>query len=237
MGDIHQHAPVLLITSAFSRYPEALDWAKAASELLWGPVGLVSDLFDFVETTYYEPTMGPHLKKVFFAYERLISPEELPAVKRQANAWEAEYAALGRHAEPRPLNLDPGYLTLGKVILASTKDHSHRLYLTDGIYGEVTLKYRDRAWLQTDWTFPDYRRPDYHQYFEACRNYLRGRQRAELEQRRAEGSGLAPDELAAANLPANFTDADLEDDDLEASNLEEGGFGDLDFEQREDTSA
>ena len=78
--------------------------------------------------------MGTDLKKQFLAFERLIDPAALADIKRQTNDWEAEYAALGRHAEPRPLNLDPGYITPAKLVLASTKDHAHRIYLRDGIY-------------------------------------------------------------------------------------------------------
>ena len=89
----------------------------------------------------------------------------LADIKRQTNAWEAEYAALGLHPEPRPLNLDPGYITLAKLVLASTKDHAHRIYLGDGIYAEVTLAYRDRRWQPLEWTYPDYRRDDYQQFF------------------------------------------------------------------------
>lgn len=177
MGRIQEPAHALLIMSAFSRYGEALDWARREAEALWGPVGLESPRFDFVETDYYEPTMGPGLKKVFFAFERLVDSAQLPEIKHQTNAWEAHYAEQfrDRHSEPRPLNLDPGYLNQAKLILASTKDHSHRVYIARGIYGEVTLHYQDRRWQQRDWTFPDYRRDDYHQFFTTCREYLRRR--------------------------------------------------------------
>ena len=62
-----------------------------------------------------------------------------------------------------------------KLVLASTKDHAHRLYLAQGIYAEVTLYYKDRQWQHRDWTFPDYRREDYQQFFSACRELLRRR--------------------------------------------------------------
>jgi hypothetical protein len=73
------------------------------------------------------------------------------------------------------LNLDPGYLTPAKLVLASTKDHAHRLYLARGIYAEVTLYFKGRRWQYRDWTFPDYRRDDYQQFFSACRELLRRR--------------------------------------------------------------
>src|SRR3990172_11972808 len=160
MGDIHDPDSVLLLVAASSRYATALDWARARIDRQFGPLALVSDAFDFTETAYYTATMGEGLKKQFVACERPIDPGELARIKRETNAWEAEYAALGRHAEPRPLNLDPGYVTPAKLVLASTKDHAHRLYLRDGIYAEVTLAYRRQQWQPLEWTYPDYRRAD-----------------------------------------------------------------------------
>jgi hypothetical protein len=117
--------------------------------------------------------MGPSLEKCFFAFERLVDPGELADRKWQANAWEAEYAESAGHEEPRPLNVDPGYLTPAKLVLASTKDHAHRIYLSRGIYAEVTLFYKDRRWQHRAWTFADYRRADYQRFFTECREYLR----------------------------------------------------------------
>jgi hypothetical protein len=98
-------------------------------------------------------------------------------VKLQTNDWEAEYARQGRHDDPRPLNLDPGYLTPAKLVLASTKDHAHRIYLARGIYAEVTLSFKDRQWRAHPWTFPDYRRADYQQFFSECRQRVLAAQR------------------------------------------------------------
>jgi hypothetical protein len=116
--------------------------------------------------------MGADLKKQFIACERLIDPGELARIKRETNHWEAEYATLGRHPEPRPLNLDPGYITPAKLVLASTKDHAHRIYLKDGIFAEVTLAFRHHQWQPMEWTYPDYRRADYQAFFTRCREYL-----------------------------------------------------------------
>jgi len=178
MGDVTQRESVLLITAAFSRYEAALNWARERATAEWGSIAMASPVFAFAETGYYDATMGPGLKKCFWAFERLIDPVTLPELKLASNLWEEEYARLGRHPEPRPLNLDPGYITPAKVVLASTKDHAHRLYLARGIYAEVTLYYKDRGWQHRDWTFPDYRRADYQQFFTECRNYLRGRTKA-----------------------------------------------------------
>lgn len=169
MGEIHEPKPVLLLIAVISRHDEALDWAEQRTVDQYGPICGKSEAFDFIETDYYASTMGSGLKKQFLAFERLIDPAELASVKRCTNQWEKEYAGLGHHAEPRPLNLDPGYLTLAKLVLASTKDHAHRIYLGEGIYAELTLQYRGGTWHPCPWTYPDYRREDYQEFFSSCR--------------------------------------------------------------------
>jgi len=173
MGEPTPHSPALLLIAAFSRHDAALDWARDRAVEAFGSIGLESPVFEFSQTDYYEPTMGPELKKVFFTFDRPFDPADMVDVKLQTNAWEQEYAEQAGHDEPRPLNLDPGYLTLAKLVLASTKDHAHRIYLERGIYAEVTLYYRDRRWQVREWTFADYRREDYQQFFSQCRQRLR----------------------------------------------------------------
>lgn len=173
MGQVSEPDDVLLVLAVFSRHAEAIEWAKQRAEAEWGPVKLQSERFAFDATAYYEPTMGAPLEKCFFGFERLVDPGVLAELKWQTNAWEAEYAESGEHAESRPLNLDPGYLTPAKLVLASTKDHAHRVYLSRGIYAEVTLFYQDRRWRHRDWTFADYRRADYQRFFSECREHLR----------------------------------------------------------------
>lgn len=208
MGCIQEPPRALLLLAAFGRDPRALEWARHRATAVWGPVALASDVFDFTETDYYEPTMGSGLKKAFFAFERAVDPTLLASVKVATNTWEEQFtmpgsetatgsrgALQGRGAHPpkataedadgvvsrctdgppvaRPLNLDPGYLTEAKLVLASTKDHAHRIYLSQGIYAEVTLSFRRGHWRHHDWTYPDYRRADYHAFFTQCRDYFR----------------------------------------------------------------
>lgn len=177
MGLISSHAPVMLLMAVTSRHAEALDWALRRAAAHWGPSARLSSAFDFTETDYYQETMGSGLKKQFIALAELIDPGRLPEIKRTTNAWEAEYTERSEHDEPRPLNLDPGYLTPAKLVLASTKDHSHRLYLGQGIYAEVTLHYRSGQWQAREWTYPDYRRSDFQQFFTELRNDLQARAR------------------------------------------------------------
>jgi hypothetical protein len=173
MGSISTPHPVLLLVAVSSRYEAALDWARERIAAEFGTLGAVSEVFAFTETVYYTATMGTDLLKQFVVPTQTIDPGRLPAIKRMTNDWEIEYASQTDHPEPRPLNLDPGYLTLAKLVLASTKDHAHRIYLADGIYAEVTLSYRGKAWQPFDWTYPDYRRADFQQFFTECRDLLK----------------------------------------------------------------
>jgi hypothetical protein len=173
MGQPSSHSPVLLLLAAFSRHDAALDWARKKAVDAWGPVALESPRFEFSETQYYDATMGAGLKKTFLTFQRPFDPAELVEIKLQTNRWEEAYAAESGHAEPRPLNLDPGYLTLAKLVLASTKDFAHRIYMSRGIYAEVTLQYRHGRWAHHQYTFPDYRRPDYQAFFTDCREEIK----------------------------------------------------------------
>lgn len=162
----------MLIVAAFSRHGDALDWARHRAEQQWGSIMLESERFAFCDTDYYQRTMGEDLKKVFWAFAPGFEPAELPDVKRTTNAWEEEFARQSDAIETRPLNIDPGYLSLGKLILASTKDFTHRIYLSQGIFAEITLHYQRGRWEHHRWTFPDYQRDDYQAFFSECRQHL-----------------------------------------------------------------
>jgi hypothetical protein len=157
MAQTQPPLPVLLVVAAFSRHQGALVWAAEQLQQVHGAIGRTGPAFDFQHTKYYEPTMGPGLQKQLLAFERLVAPEELPAIKLHTNDLENQLAAAGTYPEPRPLNLDPGLLTLGKFLLATTKDQAHRIYLRDGIYAEVTLRFQAGAYEPWPWTYADYR--------------------------------------------------------------------------------
>src|SRR6185436_18381333 len=181
MGQVSPHRRVLLLVAAFSRHPDALQWAREQAEIEWGPIALASDLFDHHETHYYDASMGADLKKTFWAFERLVDPAELASLKLHTNMLEDTYKQVMDYPEPRPLNLDPGYLTEAKLVLASTKDRDHRIYLRDGIYAEGTVYFHKGAWRTRLWTYPDYKRADYHEFFGRCREYLRRRYKSTEE--------------------------------------------------------
>jgi hypothetical protein len=168
-------APVLLVVAAFSRHAEALAWGRRELEAAFGPVALAGPVYPFTQTAYYEPTMGPGLQKQIFAFDRLLPAEALADVKLRTNALEAQLAQAGHYPEPRPLNLDPGVLTLGKFLLATTKDQAYRVHLRDGIFAEVTLHFESGAFVPWPWTYADYRQPLVLNFLRQARAFYRQR--------------------------------------------------------------
>ncbi len=172
MGQIQPHYSVLLVAAITSRYPSAIQWAISRATDQWNNACIKSDIFEFSETGFYEKTMGQQLKKQLVAFQT-VDPKNLPDFKTTSNQWEQQYADQFGHPEQRPLNIDPGYITEAKLVLATTKDRDHRIYLRDGIYAEVTLHYQQHNWVESRWTYPDYRRADFQAFFTECRNHLR----------------------------------------------------------------
>jgi hypothetical protein len=175
MADPRKPDPALLIVAAFSRHTDALALAREALEDTFGPPGPVSEAFAFVETEYYRRTMGPDLLKQFLTFHRLVDPADLASIKLRTNSMEASIPSRASWPEERPLNLDPGLLTLGKFMLATTKDQGHRIYLRDGVLAEVTLRYQAGAFEPWPWTYADYRRQDVQAFLLLARDYYRER--------------------------------------------------------------
>ena len=165
--------PVLLVVAAFSRHPEALAWARRRLEQAFGPVALAGPVYAFDQTAYYEATMGPGLRKQLLAFRDLVPADALADLKRRSLALERELAEGAAYSEPRPLNLDPGALTLGKFLLATTKDQAHRVYLRDGIFAEVTLRFHAGAFEPWPWTYADYRQAEVLAFLKEARGIYR----------------------------------------------------------------
>lgn len=149
---------------------ELLPEVKAHLEKAFGPVDSESETMLFDSTNYYEDEMGKHLVRKFYAFETLVEQDSLAGAKLATNALEKKFA--GKMDVKRPVNLDPGLLLASKIILASCKDFSHRIYLGSGVYAEITLQYssgRKGAWQTLPWTFPDYRKKEYHDFFTVLR--------------------------------------------------------------------
>jgi hypothetical protein len=131
-----------------------------------GTIDLSSPVLDFNYTNYYEAEMGTGLKRVFLGFSDLVTPDRVVNIKLYTNELEQTLSEGGK----RLVNLDPGYLTAAKVVLVTTKDYAHRLYLGSGIYGEVTLVFSRKQFQPLAWTYPDYRSEAYHEFFRQLRS-------------------------------------------------------------------
>lgn len=191
MGQSLLPAPVLLVVAAFSRHEEALRWTEEKLTAHFGPIDRRSPDFDFHQTRYYESSMGLGLRKRFLVFRDLIAPDRLAGIKVLTNQLEQELEQAARFQEPRPLNLDPGILSLGKFMLATTKDQAHRVYLRDGIFAEVTLRFQNHVYRPNPWTYADYREPALLDFLNEARDYYR--QRLQEEARIEDGESRMED--------------------------------------------
>ncbi len=148
-------------------------WAHDIIEQRWGKIVDQSPAMPFAAGGYYAPTMGDRLLKTLVSVGPPCDPVGLADWKSETNRWEAEAAAEFGEIAARPLNLDPGYVTQAKLVLATIKDRDHRVYLKDGIFGEITLNYVGKQWTYHRWTYPDYRTPEVFDFATLCRNRLR----------------------------------------------------------------
>lgn len=172
MGSVRKPLPVKLFIGMLSSDAALLDACALRLMERFGPVDRRSEPVPWDVTDYYDGEMGRGLQRQFLFFERLIDPLLLVDAKLATNGIEAETAAPEGN---RRINLDPGYVTEAKVVLASTKDFSHRLYLSQGIYGEVTLVYRkaDDSFLSLEHTYPDFRTAGAVRLFNEARERLR----------------------------------------------------------------
>jgi Domain of unknown function (DUF4416) len=178
MGTVREPEKVKLIASLLAGDPALLAEAKTALLPLLGPIDFESSLLPFDHTDYYTPEFGPGLVRQIVTFERLVDPADLSTIKRRTNDLEQSLVA----GERRRVNIDPGYVSLGKLVLASTKNHGHRLYLGQGIYGEVTLTYQHGRFHPWPWTYPDYASDEYCALFDKIRERYKAQLRETEEQ-------------------------------------------------------
>jgi hypothetical protein len=145
--------PAKLLVGFFTAHQQLAGTLMERLEASFGPVDLVSRWLPFDFTDYYATEMGTPLYRRMVAFKRLVDQEALPDIKHLTNALEAEFTRKGSRA----VNIDPGYLLLERLVLATGKNFSHRIYLRRGIYADLTLIYRKGHFESLPWTYPDYR--------------------------------------------------------------------------------
>jgi len=157
MDSTSEPVPVMLFMGLMYREKAVFEIAIQELTDRFGRVILRSPVFDFNFTDYYTHEMGAGLKKAFIAFETHVDPGSLAEIKIITNKIEARLSALSEGKQMRKINIDPGYATQRKVVLASTKNRSRRIYLGEGIYAEVTLQFKEGKWEPLPWTYTDFK--------------------------------------------------------------------------------
>jgi hypothetical protein len=152
MGTIQAPDKVKLFAGLLLAQGQEMERVEPLLTERWGAVDARSETIPFTFTGYYAPEMGEGVRRLWISFRDLVAPEALARIKVATNALETGFLKDGR----RQVNIDPGYITPAKVVLASTKDFSHRIYIGEGIYAEITLLYRHGEFVALPWTYPDY---------------------------------------------------------------------------------
>jgi hypothetical protein len=183
--------PAKLLIGLIFRGREEAEAGWRAMEEKWGPVEILSPVRPFTYSRYYEKEMGRPLYRRWAFFRELVPQGRLVRIKHQALALEALFSREGR----RRLNIDPGLLTAERLVLSTGKNYSHRIYLGEGIYGDLTLIFHRGAFQPLTWTYPDYREQETLSIFQTVREkYLRDVNQARLLRAGGEGKQVPPGE-------------------------------------------
>ena len=183
MGQVREIEPVRYFCGLIGGEGESLGIRACLADVV-GPVELESELFSFDSTEYYREEMGPGLYRAFVAFGSPADPGLLADIKLRTQVLEEERSVVVNGCRRRRINLDPGYVTPERVVLATTKDFSHRIYLGRGIYAEITMSLSGQGCLYHPWTYPDFLSGRYAPFFLELRRRL-------LEERRRRRGDMA----------------------------------------------
>jgi len=181
MAEAFRHNPVPFFVGTIIS-DESL-WEPVSKALsIWGEFDFFSEKCSFDNFThYYEPEMGKELIRFWAAFKEMRMPEELVRMKWSCTAIENTFSIESK----RRVNLDPGYLTEAKIVLASFKDFSHRLYLTQGVFADMQLMFRSKNFVPMEWTFSDYKSETAQAFFlrlrERYREWLKAQAQSESD--------------------------------------------------------
>ena len=173
MGTVREFSPEKLVIGILLGKGASLERVSKRLEENFGRIDFSSEKIPFTFTDYYAREMGNELFRYFLSFEELKDPSTLASVKLKTNEIELYFSLEGK----RRVNLDPGFMALSRFVLASTKESSHRIPLSNGIYGEITLMFERKSFRPVEWTYPDYRSKAYIDIL----NRIRGIYRKQLE--------------------------------------------------------
>jgi len=172
MWKLKDPKPVKLIIGILAANHNCLHTAADSLSDKFGKVDFSSEVWPFDQTDYYKEQTGTRILRQFVSIKRLIEPGLLAKIKHQTNKLEQKLAKKLALPLTRPVNLDPGIIEPSKLVLATTKNYSHRIYIGKQMYAEVTLIFDKGHWRPQAYTYPDYRQQCYFDFFDKVRTRL-----------------------------------------------------------------
>ncbi|MBO5879768.1 MAG: DUF4416 family protein [Clostridia bacterium] len=154
MGKIHEFQKEKLIIGVIFFDEQVLTAALEKLKEKFGDWDMVSPDYSFSDgySTYYDSELGGKGTRRIYSFETTVEPDMQAEIKEFTNDLENSFLGEGG----RLINLDPGLMSHGRFMLATTKDASFRIPLKRGIYTEMTLFYARGAWQKLPWTYMDY---------------------------------------------------------------------------------
>ena len=172
MGELRTPAKVKIIVGILAKDIPAIEAVRETLREKFGEEDYNLAPFPFTFINYYKEEIGDTPMRAFFSYEPLVDRETIVDIKLWTNDLELEIAKQAGTPGLRPVNLDPGYMTLGQFFLATTKDQRQRVYIGRGIFVEPTLYFQDGHFHHFEWTYRDYQSEKYIEYLEEVRKRL-----------------------------------------------------------------
>ncbi len=173
MGEIKPTLPIKLFIAITYNDIAVYSQVRKILQKKYGQIDQACN-YDFSAfTRFYRKEMGDALHKTIVSFQPLIEKDETYWLKHYSNNLELEFANQIDDSKKRNVNIDPGYLTEAKIILLTTKNYAHRIYIGQGIFAEITLTYRKDSFTTNSWTYPDYKSEQVIHYFNDVRNLFR----------------------------------------------------------------
>ncbi len=169
MAAERMQAPALPVIGIIYDSADRPSEAVCRLEEKWGEAAIESEPYSFDFTSYYNEELGDDLLRGWYVFSDLIGEHQISTCKKHTMKLEEEYAS----GSGRRFNIDAGYITGAKLVLASHKNFSHRIAVEKGIYAEITLRYQKGTWKTHPWTYPDFQPPSRHPWLDKARRLWR----------------------------------------------------------------
>ena len=172
MGQVYDFEKEKLIVGVIYNDEQIYDRAINMLKDAFGEIDGESERFSFSRefSNYYDNEIGGEGQRVILSFADPVDPARQAEIKKATNEMEH---ILSDENGNRLINLDPGFINHGRLMLATTKKAGFRIPLEDGIYTELTLVWAKGAWHKLPWSYRDYQSERVQKFItEVRRTYL-----------------------------------------------------------------